>query len=504
MTTKLKPGVSWNWAGVFYTGSLAVIALAGAVVRFWDLGRQSLWQDEIHTALYVRDFPALWEVVRRVAVWDLHAPFYYVLLWAEVWVERFIHLPLSEGNLRLLSAVLGTLALPGIYFLFRQVFANRWWAWGALFFASFNMYALYYSQELRMYAAILAITPWVLLSQLTLWNAQGALNKKMAAVYTVGSVLLLYSSLVCAFFVVGTWTALMVMVWFERKTYPRKTPQVLGLGALMVLGYLPWIGVMWRQSMALKSGVWTGMVISQPRELLKFAFENLWLHCWKLGGAFAMVSKAARLLMPLALLNLWETNNRKRHGLLLLGFALTFLIYFSLTWQKPFHTGRYFSPWWPWAIYFLVAAFSGLMAALRKIRFPWPRVAAVLALVFGGLYLGVQIRNAEFYFSGFEKENYRSAVENLNAVPDRTLAVLVANTWQKACLEYYGAKFRILMPWELNQLKGTGGLEVVYVGVQPPQMEKELAGMNLQVELQNWGIKSLNRYHVYPPLTQAP
>lgn len=63
----------------------ALAALAGIVIRFWDLGRQSLWQDEIHTAIYVRDFPSLWEVIHRVATWDLHAPLYYVLLWAEVW-----------------------------------------------------------------------------------------------------------------------------------------------------------------------------------------------------------------------------------------------------------------------------------------------------------------------------------------------------------------------------------------------------------------------------------
>lgn len=290
-----------------------------------------------------------------------------------------------------------------------------------------------------MYAAILALAPWVLYSQLALWTPAGAPDKKMAAVGVAASVLLLYASLVSAFFVAGTWSAVFILAWLERKVHPKKWRWVLGLSALILLGYLPWVGVIWRQSLALKAGVWTGMVIDQPRELLKFALENLWFHAWKLGWGFAVMSKLARLLMPLALLNLWDAKARPRHGLMLLGFTLTFLLYFGLTWHKPFHTGRYFSAWWPWAIYFLAAAFSGLETALRKLEFPWPRAAAVLALVFGGFYLNLQFQNLHYYFSDFEKENYRAAVKHLKTTVSPDARWVATGPWQKNCFRYYGA-----------------------------------------------------------------
>ena len=54
----------------------ATVLLVGGGLRFYDLNRQGLWQDEIHTVVYVNDHPSLGEVIHRVSVRDLHSPLY--------------------------------------------------------------------------------------------------------------------------------------------------------------------------------------------------------------------------------------------------------------------------------------------------------------------------------------------------------------------------------------------------------------------------------------------
>jgi hypothetical protein len=480
------------WAGMTLT------ALCGIVARFWDLNRQSLWQDEIHTAVYVLDRPLLWEVVHRVATWDLHSPLYYVLLRMEVWAHDLLRVPLTDGNLRILSAVLGVLALGAVWGLFRNLLQHRGWAFLAFFLAAFNMYGIYYSQELRMYAAILVLAPSVLYFQLQLWETPDhGLHKPYAAGYAVGSLLLLYSSLIGLFFVAGTGMALLVMAWLERKQHPKRWQQVLGMGLIIGIGYAPWFGVMWGQSMNLKSGVGTGLVITQPRELLKFAMENLWFHAWKIGSGFELAGKIARVVMPLALLNLFDAQQRKKHGLILLGFALTFIFYFIVTYHKPFHTGRYFSAWWPWALYFLAAGFSGLQVGLRKFLPRWVWAGMALAAAFGGLYIWVQVQQVRYYFSAFEKENYRAAVQVLNQHPEET-RVLTLNAWQRKCFTYYGAKCSFLSIDEFNQAATANPLlKVIYVGVQAPQTDPAVVGLSREFTQQAWEIKSLN-YYTWP------
>ncbi|NTV52442.1 MAG: hypothetical protein HGA76_05450 [Candidatus Firestonebacteria bacterium] len=213
------------------------------------------------------------------------------------------------------------------------------------------------------------------------------------------------------------------------------------------------------------------------------------------------MSKLARLLMPLALLNLWDAKARPRHGLMLLGFTLTFLLYFGLTWHKPFHTGRYFSAWWPWAIYFLAAAFSGLEAALRKLEFPWPRAAAILALVFGGFYLNLQFQNLHYYFSGFEKENYRAAVKHLQTTVSPGARWVVTGPWQKNCFRYYDAPDNFFTPEQFDRPGEATGL--FYVGLRPPQDELMLARLGLNFVQVPWEIKSLNYYVWRPPAAGA-
>lgn len=459
---------------------VAACLVLGVVLRFHALDRQSFWQDEIHTAIYVTDHPSLSTVVHRVATWDLHAPLYYVLLWAQVKVQAALGVPLTEGNLRVLSALLGALSLLFIYLLAFGVFKHRGWALFALFLAAFNAYGIFYSQDLRMYAAILCLAPLVLYFRLRLWREDdGRLQRGSAVGFVLTSVLLLYTSLVGVFFVFGVWVSVLLIALGERRQHPRAWQEALWLGGIIAAGYLPWLGVMWRQSQMLRSGLETGLVITAPRELFKFVFENLLFHSWKIGPGYDWVNKLFRLLVPLALLNLFDRDRRREHGMVLLGFACVFISYI-LTFNRPFQTGRYFSPWWPFAFYFLTAAFSGLTWLFKRLGPVGAVLGIALAVFSGGAYAWVQADQVRYYFTDYEKENWRTAVPRLNAAYQTGDYMFVAGEWSRRNFEYYRLLHPYLPAADLGSSKVPADLRrLFYMGRKSPDVEKDFEGYDL-------------------------
>jgi uncharacterized membrane protein len=422
---------------------IVIIAL-GVWLRFHDLGRQSLWQDEIHTVLYVNDSPSFAAVVQRVATWDVHGPLYYLLLRGHVAVLRGLQQPISEVNLRILSALLGSLALIAVWLLAQRIFTNPVYALGMLALAAASPYAVVYAQELRMYSLVQVLAPLALYFALCLWDRPGRQWLWPAAGFVGTCLLLLYSSLIGTFFVGGLGAAVLVLAWSERREHPARWTRVLLLGGLILAGYLPWLGVMWRQSTKLQGGISTGQVFTNPREFFKFAFENLMFHAWKIGPAFGAVSKAFRLLWPLGLLALWSPEGRREHRLVWLSFAVVFLLQYGATYGRPFHTGRYVSAWWPFALYFAVAAFYGLERALAWVRPSLARLAPWLLAGFMFACIWVSAQQLQYYFRDYIKENWREAVPRLNAMLGPDDAVLVFDDWQKQNHLYYGSRYRLV------------------------------------------------------------
>lgn len=145
------------------TLTLAALAL-GAVLRTWDLGALSYYNDELYATriqgLSARNAVG---VVARSAFYDLHPPFYYLLAlgWSaaggtgEVWM-------------RLLSAVAGLGALVVVYRLAADLGQPRAGGWAALVL-SILPFHVYYSREARMYsllALLSAASTWALVRAL--------------------------------------------------------------------------------------------------------------------------------------------------------------------------------------------------------------------------------------------------------------------------------------------------------------------------------------------------
>ncbi len=122
-----------------------LFVLLASLLRVLYLGIQPLWWDEGYSVWFATH--PLSEMVALTAQ-DIHPPLYYALLHG--WIGLFGAGPVV---LRLLSVLVGVLAVPAVYLCGRRMLGPR----GALlaaFLLAINPLHVYYSQEVRMYGSV--------------------------------------------------------------------------------------------------------------------------------------------------------------------------------------------------------------------------------------------------------------------------------------------------------------------------------------------------------------
>lgn len=128
-----------------------LILLVAAGLRFHDLGVQSLWNDE--GSSYVQATRSFADIATNAAA-DIHPPGYYwaLRMWRGLVGE-------SEFALRYLSALGGVLTVAFAYATGRLLHAHdrrygQLTGLAAAAIVTLNTFAIFYSQEMRMYAAL--------------------------------------------------------------------------------------------------------------------------------------------------------------------------------------------------------------------------------------------------------------------------------------------------------------------------------------------------------------
>ncbi len=152
--------------------ALALVAAAGAALRFATLDTQSLWYDEAVTARLLRlDLGSMLEAIPDS---ESTPPLYYVLAW--LWTHVF---GTGEVGLRSLSALLGTATVVVVWELGRRLGGDRA-ALAAAALAAVNPMLVWFSQEARAYALLgllgaLSALLWLrALEQIDLRSSQAA------------------------------------------------------------------------------------------------------------------------------------------------------------------------------------------------------------------------------------------------------------------------------------------------------------------------------------------
>ncbi len=139
-TQTVEPGPNRWWA----LAILALITAAGGALRFFWLDRPVLWWDEVATYSRVT---GTFETLMGILQEQGFVPGHYIAYWALGKVTL-----LDAWSMRLIPAVAGTLFIPAMYFLARQMFDRRV-ALVAAGFGAASAYALTYSRDAKMYMA---------------------------------------------------------------------------------------------------------------------------------------------------------------------------------------------------------------------------------------------------------------------------------------------------------------------------------------------------------------
>ncbi len=148
-------------------GGLLVVAL---IVRLWDLGAESLWEDEIRTARLAGLTSG--ELLSRVFVErEFAVPVLHILL-----SRAALALHPTDTSLRLVSVLLGLGGVAAVFQLGREVHGKQV-AWISALLVAVSPGHIEYSREARPYAML------VLVVALLLWATLRALRTRAAAVW---------------------------------------------------------------------------------------------------------------------------------------------------------------------------------------------------------------------------------------------------------------------------------------------------------------------------------
>ena len=219
---------------------LFLILLLGAFLRFYQLGFQSFWNDELSSVLIARQSsPA--EVIRFIDLHDNPPPAYFLILYT---IRQY--LGANEASFRLPTAISGLLAILAIFALANAAYGKET-AFLAAALLAVSWGNIYYSQEARpngMMPLLTALSSlgWILILRRLADSHGRSLQPGAAALYVASSVLAAYTHIFSITLIV--FQALWAFVIFlrQRQAIARL---ILVYGAILLL-YLPWLPFLWR------------------------------------------------------------------------------------------------------------------------------------------------------------------------------------------------------------------------------------------------------------------
>lgn len=438
--------------------ALALLILAGVVLRFGGLGQESIWLDEATSVLIAR------MSVPSVVAWaaaDIHPPVYYLFL--HFWVG----LGDSEFGVRALSAVFGVLAVIIVYVLGRRLFDVEVGMLSALLLALAPLH-IWYSQEARMY--VMAGT-WSLLASCCLLLALGSEGKSSKwtpvelprhranwwAGYVVASALALYTHYYTLF--VLLFQNLFVVYWLcSGKSGRRTWRNWLVAETVIAVLFLPWVPVMFRQ-VAGGGGAWVERAIGRPsvRALL-----DTWLQ-FSIGpegriypsalrrlayALFALCIGAAigrvfasrcglvrRFVLEGASGPEGESSYRTSLLFCLMYVSVPILTAWLVSQVKPMYTTRYLLPFLP--PYCIIIA-----GGLRALKSRWVRAAIAICLVV------ILLMGNWRHWQIEQKDDWRGASAYVLARAQPGDVVLFSPRWNAKPFDYY-ARQRVELSLDL-------------------------------------------------------
>lgn len=217
--------------------ALVLIVFLAAFLRLRGLGEASLWLDELYTIEHASK-PAL-QIAGSLRESGAHPPLFFFL------THLALRLGDSEWIVRLPVAMIGIVTIPLLYALGKRIFGREVGLAAALLLAV-SPFHVHFSREARMYPLLALLS---LLSLYALWRALEENTRPWWAVFTVATVLNLYTHYFALLATAGTVLFAVVAVGYDwlahRKRQAKQTVVRLVLCcSIVALAYLPWLSTM--------------------------------------------------------------------------------------------------------------------------------------------------------------------------------------------------------------------------------------------------------------------
>lgn len=413
--------------------SVAAVTALGLILRLIRIDFQPLWFDEGYSFYFAGS--SVSTLIAATAV-DIHPPLYYLLL--KGWMAL---LGVGPIQARLLSVAIGTITIPLLFALGRQVAGSRVGLAAAALLAV-SPFHIYYSQEVRMYGLITLLA--VLAGFLTL-RAFERVNHWPG---WVASALAIAGSLYTQYYAAFIPAALTVYLLFRRDRVRRCLWRWMLTLAGAGLAYLPWLLYAWpRLTVYVQYKV--GMDQDAPLSLMEFlrrvavALGAGHLEDWLAGHWWLGLITPALVLIGLIALTCLRRSRRVQSGLqerhpLVLGIAslaLPVLGGYIINLVAPFNpprSERLLLMTLP--AFCLLAAYLLVQLLRSRLRLKWP--FALLCMLIYLATAGVSL--AAFYaVPRYPEGDYRPIAAEIAARGRPEDAIICVMPWQMGFFQAY-------------------------------------------------------------------
>jgi 4-amino-4-deoxy-L-arabinose transferase-like glycosyltransferase len=386
-------------------GILAVIILFGFALRMNGYARHSSWGDEIYSAVIASNPAAPF---LNTFSDPGNPPFYFIIL-----RYAFMFFGWSEKTGGMLSVIIGTLAIPGLFILVKRNFNARAATFAALLFC-ISGYAIDYSQTIRCYILQIFLV-------VSTAGSFFSLCKKPSTIavifYIIPSICLANTHYYGVLFIIANFCFFSIFVFFEEKHKTSAIKRILlflSVNMVVAVSFLPYL-------------------LYQKKMNNSFEREML-IHSehWLLFTALVIVSSLvlANQKKILAILNLEDITQRTFFYYVFFMPVIIFMLSFMISFIKPMILFRYFI-----AVSFpFFVIFSALLGEiLLKNKYGKYFFSIMFLSAVGAFYTGKAFIPYNGYWSF--KESLEYILADAKAHPKKNFFILNCNPQM---LSYYG------------------------------------------------------------------
>jgi 4-amino-4-deoxy-L-arabinose transferase-like glycosyltransferase len=358
-----------------YAQTLLLLTITGLVLRFYNLGYNSLWLDEASTyTISANSFSQIWQTT---AGGEFNPPLFY-------WTE---HVMLMLGNneivLRFIPALLGALTIP-LFYIIGKEFLDRNTGLVAAAACAFSPFLIYYSQEARAYMMMLF---FIVLATVFFLKAMRSASLKHWVLFGLFSALAFWAHFY-ALVMIAALVLYALIAWAPRILAEYNNLKMLVVGVVVfILLSSPLVLVTLR------------LFITRTASAPTYGIQGLGIILETFRQISGFNDIAMVLLLALFVIGIIGTfrTGKDRFFFLVIVTILTFVISYVLSFRMPM-LPRYL-------IFLSIAFFTGIAVSYLLLYSLW----RTKAVVYGFIVLLVLINALSLagYYSGYSKEDWR-------------------------------------------------------------------------------------------------